>query len=179
MARMEAFGRAADFLPNTTLADKLSIGEGRDRIDLYYFGAGHTNGDIVVAFPGKRLAYLGDLFPGKSIPVIDAANGGSGVALAGDACSRGCGAEGHPEDHSRATLFRRRAARSGDGSPWPTSRNTPTSRAIFSSAVQEAFKAGKTVDDAASGLTLSERYPAYNFDNARASVQALYNELRR
>src|SRR5258708_19372694 len=58
----------------------MSPGEGRDRINLCYFGAGHTSGDIVVAFPGKRLAYLGDLFPGKTVPVVDAASGGSLVA---------------------------------------------------------------------------------------------------
>ena len=55
---------------------------GPDQIDLYYFGGGHTNGDLVVVFPQKRLAYLGDLFPSKSAPVVDTANGGSGVALA-------------------------------------------------------------------------------------------------
>ena len=78
MERMDAFkGAAARFLPDTTFQDTLTIGEGRDRIDLYYFGPAHTNGDIVVVFPGKRVAYLGDLFPGKTVPVIDAANGGS------------------------------------------------------------------------------------------------------
>ena len=32
-------------------------------------------------FPQKRLAHLGDLFPGKAAPSIDTANGGSAVEL--------------------------------------------------------------------------------------------------
>jgi len=55
--------------------------DGIDRIDLYYFGAGRTNGDVIVVFPEKRVAILGDLFPAKEAPVIDAANGGSAVAF--------------------------------------------------------------------------------------------------
>ena len=65
-----------------TVTDKLTLLSGPDQIDLYYFGRGHTNGDLVVVFPQKRLAYLGDLFPSKSAPIVDAAAGGSVSALA-------------------------------------------------------------------------------------------------
>jgi hypothetical protein len=44
--------------------------------------------------------------------------------------------------------------------------------------VREAFKAGKTAEEAAAGLTLREQYPAYNFDGATAAVAAIYAELR-
>ena len=41
MAKMDAFkGDKAQFLPKRTYKDKLSLGSGKDRIDLYYFGAG-------------------------------------------------------------------------------------------------------------------------------------------
>ena len=129
----------------------MTLGEGRDRIDLYYFGAGHTNGDIVVAFPGKRVAYLGDLFPGKTVPVIDAANGGSLLAW--------------PQTLARAVAELKGIPKiiPGHGVPPPGS---PLGRWItmadlqeysnftrdFLAAVQEAFKAGKTVDEAASSL---------------------------
>jgi cyclase len=179
MQRMDTFkGAAAKFLPTTTFQDKLSLGDGRDRIDLHYFGAGHTNGDIVVVFPGKRLAYLGDLFPGKSVPVIDPANGGSGIAW--------------PETLARVVAELKGITRiipghavSPPGSPlgrWITFADLQEYASFtrdFLTAAQEAYKAGKTVDEATSGLKLSERYPAYNFDNARASVQAIYDELRR
>src|SRR5437870_13819741 len=65
----------------TVTGKKTTLFDGPDRIDLYHFGAGHTNGDLVVVFPGKRVAYFGDLFPSKAAPFIDTANGGSGVAF--------------------------------------------------------------------------------------------------
>ena len=37
-------------LPKKTFKDKMTIGKGADRIDLYYFGRGHTNGDAWVVF---------------------------------------------------------------------------------------------------------------------------------
>src|SRR5438128_10810749 len=60
-----------------TFKDKMTIGRGADQIDLYYFGPGHTNGDAIVVFPALRTAHLGDLFAGKNLPLVDAANGGS------------------------------------------------------------------------------------------------------
>src|ERR1019366_582038 len=60
MAKMDAFkGDNARLLPSKTYADKLSIGAGKDRIDLYYFGAAHTNGDTFVVFPALRVAHAG------------------------------------------------------------------------------------------------------------------------
>ena len=60
-----------------TFKDKLTIGSGADRVDLYYFGPGHTNGDAFVVFPALRVMHSGDIFAGKSVPLIDSANGGS------------------------------------------------------------------------------------------------------
>src|SRR3989441_7051034 len=64
-----------------TFKDKMSIGSGSDKIDLYYFGRGHTNGDAWVVFPALRLMHAGDIFSGKNIPLLDANNGGSGVTI--------------------------------------------------------------------------------------------------
>src|SRR5213596_3294412 len=51
MERMPAFqGEKAKFVPKKTYKDTLSIGTGKDQIDLYYFGPGHTNGDTFVVF---------------------------------------------------------------------------------------------------------------------------------
>lgn len=60
-----------------TFKDKLTIGQGADQIDLYYFGPGHTNGDAFVVFPAHRIMHSGDIFAGKSVPLIDTVNGGS------------------------------------------------------------------------------------------------------
>jgi glyoxylase-like metal-dependent hydrolase (beta-lactamase superfamily II) len=53
---------------------------GRDAVDLYYFGPAHTNGDTLVVFREARVMHSGDMFAAKGVPLIDAANGGSGVA---------------------------------------------------------------------------------------------------
>ena len=82
MARMEIYsGENVAGLPTTTFTDRFSLLEGFDRIELYYFGPAHTDGDIVVVFPEKGVAYLGGLFPSKATPIIDTDNGGSGVAF--------------------------------------------------------------------------------------------------
>ena len=60
-----------------TFKDKMTIGSGADQIDLYYFGRGHTNGDAWIHFPAHRIVHSGDIFAGKSVPLIDGNNGGS------------------------------------------------------------------------------------------------------
>ena len=94
MARMELFEGGAG-LPTTTFTDRFALLEDLDRIELYHFGPAHTDGDIVVVFPQKRTAYLGDLFPDKAAPVIDTANGGSARRVPGDP---GEGGGGHRRD---------------------------------------------------------------------------------
>ena len=61
-----------------TFKDKMTIGNGADRIDLYYFGRGHTNGDAWTVFPALRVMHAGDIFSGKLVPLLDSNNGGSG-----------------------------------------------------------------------------------------------------
>ena len=64
-------------LPKRTFKDKMTIGKGADQIDLYYFGRGHTNGDAWIVFPAHRIVHSGDIFAGKSVPLVDGNNGGS------------------------------------------------------------------------------------------------------
>jgi cyclase len=66
--------------PDRTFTDQLTLGSGADRVELRYFGRGHTNGDAIVVFPAHRTAHMGDLFPSKQLPLMDMNNGGSGVA---------------------------------------------------------------------------------------------------
>ena len=84
MEKMDAFkGDNAKFLPKKTYKDKLTLGTGKDRIDLYYFGAGHTNGDTFVVFPALRVLHTGDMFAWKDAPFCDRNNGGSCVSSRG------------------------------------------------------------------------------------------------
>jgi len=80
MMKMDAFkGANAKFLPKRTFKDKLTLGSGKDRMDLYYFGRGHTNGDTWIVYPAVRVMQTGDIFAWKDAPLIDTANGGSGL----------------------------------------------------------------------------------------------------
>src|SRR5437899_2324312 len=68
-------------MPDKTFTDRMSLGSGDDRIELYYFGAGHTDGDALIVFPARRAMVAGDIFAWKMAPLIDPNAGGSVVAL--------------------------------------------------------------------------------------------------
>lgn len=82
-ARMEAEG-AGPFPPNQvdqSFRTFTEIGEGEDRIELHYFGAGHTDGDAFVVFPGSKTMMAGDIYAWHMSPLIDPGSGGSMLAL--------------------------------------------------------------------------------------------------
>ena len=67
-----------------TFKDRMTLGTGNDRIELYYFGRGHTNGDAWVLFPALRVVSAGDIFAWNNfLPLLDANNGGSALEIAG------------------------------------------------------------------------------------------------
>jgi cyclase len=179
MQKMATFKDAnGKFLPNRTFQDHLSLLDGIDKIDLYYFGAGHTNGDAVVVFPAKHVAHMGDLFPSKSAPLIDTANGGSGVA--------------YPTTLSKAVsaldgVVTRVVTGHGAIPPGSPIRGLTTIDDLkeyadfnrdFVAAVRAAAKAGKTPDAAAAGLALPERYKDYVMDRAKDDVAIIYREIQ-
>lgn len=67
--------------PNITFGDKRSVLSGKDRIDLYYFGRGHTDNDIFVVYPNERVMNVGDLMAWDMAPLIDPGTNGSVLAL--------------------------------------------------------------------------------------------------
>ena len=75
-------GDSAPGLPKRTFTDRMTIGSGDERIDLYYFGRSHTGGDAWVVFPALGAMHSGDAFGEKVIPIIDANNGGSALEYA-------------------------------------------------------------------------------------------------
>jgi len=50
----------APFIPSLTFRDKMDVYLGSKRIELRYFGVGHTTGDIVIYFPEEKTAFIGD-----------------------------------------------------------------------------------------------------------------------
>lgn len=69
-------------LPNVTFSDRMSMYSGKLRIDLIYFGPGHTDGDIVIFVPEDRVAILGDLFFRGRDPLVHRIKNGNSFGLA-------------------------------------------------------------------------------------------------
>jgi glyoxylase-like metal-dependent hydrolase (beta-lactamase superfamily II) len=56
----------APFIPSVTYNYKMDIYLGSKKVELWYFGVGHTTGDTVVYFPEEKTAFLGDqIFMGR------------------------------------------------------------------------------------------------------------------
>ena len=59
--------------------DTLTLGSGADRIDLYWFGRAHTDGDAFIVFPAEKVLLMGDAMAWDMGPLIDPMSGGSMV----------------------------------------------------------------------------------------------------
>jgi len=66
-------------LPSITFDDHMRLYFGDRVMDFYWFGRGHTDGDLVVHLPDERLVLPGDLFAGGDpfVRLIDYNGGGS------------------------------------------------------------------------------------------------------
>jgi cyclase len=82
----ENFGRVSDwgepqffpFVPSLTFKDYMAIWMGKEKVELFYFGVGHTTGDCVVYFPGEKVAFVGDqYFNGRPQLIHSNKNGNS------------------------------------------------------------------------------------------------------
>jgi cyclase len=170
MEKMPAFQgeEGKKFLPSKIYRDKLSVLSGNDKIDLYYFGRGHTNGDSFVVFPALRVMHTGDIFARKGTPLIDTNNGGSGAdypVTLKKAAAGISGVETVIPGHSAVT-------------DWNTFKEFGEFMHDLVAAVQEAKKAGKTADQAATDVKLPEKYKDYGMQGLKDNVTKIYNELK-
>ncbi len=170
MAKMDAFkGDKAQFLPKRTFSDKMSIGAGKNRIDLFYFGAGHTNGDAWVVYPSLRVLQTGDMFAWRDSPTIDRADGGSGLE--------------YPKTLAKGIAAIKNIDTVIPGhSPVTTPKDLQEYQRFMTdwvAAVQSAAAAGKSADDAAASIDLTKKYPGYTKERYKASVAAVYAELKK
>ena len=169
MEKMDAFkGDKAKFLPKRTFKDKMSIGIGKDRIDLYYFGRGHTNGDTWVVYPALRVMQTGDMFAWKDAPTLDKGNGGSGLEYAqtvGKALAAVKDVDTLIVGHSPL----RKPAELQEYQRFMTE---------FVAAVRNANKSGKSVEEAAASINLNSKYPGYKNERYKMAIQVIYDELK-
>src|SRR5882757_2659225 len=63
--------------PDMVYTDKWSERLDRENISLYYYGAGHTNGDSLVHFEHNDIVHMGDLVFNRRHPFVDRSAGAS------------------------------------------------------------------------------------------------------
>ena len=154
-----------------TFKDKMTIGKGADRVDLYYFGRGHTNGDAWIVFPALRVAHAGDIFSGKNLPLLDYNNGGSGAAIGNSL------AKAHAGIKNVDTIITGHSTTM----TWADLAEYAQFNKEFLASVQAAMKAGKSADDAAAGWKIADKYKGYTIADPRLkqNVAAIYGELKK
>ena len=175
MAKMAEFqGAKAQFLPKKTYTDTLTIGSGKDEIDLYYFGPGHTNGDSFVVFKAARTMHVGDIFAWKALGYIDAGNGGSVV--------------GQPKTLAKAIATVKNVDSIINGhipvSTWNDLKEYAQFTKEFAEFAEKEMMAGKTVDQAAGEYTVDPKFKGYVASvsprfSAKANLQIAYDEMKK
>ena len=170
----EAFqGENAKYLPKQTFKDTMSIGSGKDRIDLYYFGAGHTSGDAWVVFPALRAMHAGDMFVTKGLigVNVDPDSGGSYAAL--------------PESLARAAVTIKNVDTVIPGhsavSPWSDFKEYTEFVNDLMTLVKNGIGRGQSVDDIVRTSRLLEKYKDYGIepDKLKSVVSLVSAELTR
>jgi glyoxylase-like metal-dependent hydrolase (beta-lactamase superfamily II) len=156
-------------LPTRTFKDRLTLGSGPDRIELYYLGAGHCHADTFVVIPALRVLLTGDAFGGKYLPALVRPNGGDGVAF--------------PETLTKALALTRDAdtlitSHGGLAKPKDLEVHRDFMR-DFLESVRQAKKAGRTASAAAKAWRVPARYVGYKADPAWVvgGIEWIYRRL--
>ena len=154
-----------------TFGQTWTIGSGKDQVDLRYFGRAHTGGDAFVIFPALRVMHVGDTFPTRTLPIMDRNNGGTGVGYS-------------------STIAKAAAVKDVDTiiNGHNATTTTPSDMRLFSEFVadfvkfvQDAKKAGKTVDDVVGSWKTPGKYTGYVEANAarvKGDVQVIWDETK-
>ena len=174
MEKMPVYQEAANKvgMPDRTFKDRLTVLGGNDAIDLYYFGAAHTNGDAFVVFRNRRVLHAGDVFANTAQPFIDRANGGSGVAY-GETIGKAAGAIKNVD-----TVITGHT----DVKKWQDFVDYGEFNRLLLQHARASLKAGKSAEQAMMDLKLPDKFKGYTMTGGRggpAGVFAtLYEELK-
>jgi glyoxylase-like metal-dependent hydrolase (beta-lactamase superfamily II) len=179
MQKMPAFQDAANKhgLPDRTFTDRQTLFSGRESIDLYYFGAAHTNGDAFVVFRDAAVMHTGDAFANKGQPLIDRNNGGSGIA--------------YPDTIAKAAAQAKNLKTIITGHAQGGATMTPQDlvdfgelNALMLSHARAALKSGQTPEQAMTEFRakLPEKFKEYNLGGGRGgpggNFGVLFEELQ-
>jgi glyoxylase-like metal-dependent hydrolase (beta-lactamase superfamily II) len=156
-----------------TFKDTMTIGSGADRIELYYFGRAHTNGDAMVLFPSARALHMADVFANKGLPGMDSNNGGTGVGYA-DTLTK---AADFADKNNVQTII--------NGHNAATTTRADLREFIqyvrdFVKAAQDGKRSGKSVDEVTKAWQTPAKYVGYEAMpiavRVRANVELIFRE---
>jgi cyclase len=177
MEKMDVFKQENNRgMAKRTFKDTMTIGEGPDRIDLYYFGPGHTDGDAWVVFPAARTVHAGDIFANKGLPLIDSANGGSVLHIDETLTKAYNGIRGVDtiiNGHTPANTT------------WADLKEFADFNHDFLIWAQAELKSGKTPEAAAAEWKVPEKYTGYSpatpalFGGISGRLQRLAEEMKQ
>ena len=159
-------------LPKQTFKETMTIGKGADQIDLYYFGRAHTGGDAFVVFTALRVLHAGDAFHTRDLPIMDKNNGGSGVEFSATLANAG------------AKLKNIDTIINGHNPTTTTMADMKTQSefiADFVKFVQDAKKAGKSVDDVVATWKTPAKYTGYAAPQAarvKSDAEVIFGETK-
>ncbi|MEE2966067.1 MAG: MBL fold metallo-hydrolase [Acidobacteriota bacterium] len=162
-------GANVTYLPKTTFSDTLTLFSGADQIDLYYFGRGHTDGDIFVVFRAARAMHSGDMFARRGLPFLDVPNSNGSAIEFGETLKRAISGISNVDTvipgHNPVPL------------PW---NDFVKYEGFYNDLVMKAQQgkaAGRSVDDVVSSYRVPSEYSNYAApeDRVRATVQYLFD----
>jgi glyoxylase-like metal-dependent hydrolase (beta-lactamase superfamily II) len=158
------FGRESDwdqpefypFTPSITFSKNLDLWLGKEKVELHYFGVGHTTGDIIVYFPAEKTAFLGDLYFEGRPQLIHSGKNGNSFAYVKTMSSM------------LETL---------DAETFLSGHSEPVSRAEIKEHIQGMVERQKKVKTmAGEGKELDEVLAAFQENESRL-VTSIYNEI--
>ena len=147
----------APYVPSLTYRDKMDIHLGEKKVELRYFGMGHTKGDSVVYFPEEKTAFLGDQIFMSRPQLIHSYKGGNSFAHVKTLTKMlaNIDAENFCSGHSDAV-----------------DRNTVEHHIQEMMSIQEKVKSfveqGKTLDE------VKKKFP----ENHARLVESIFNEIK-
>jgi cyclase len=158
--------------PDTTFGKSWKAKLGDEKISSYYYGSGHTNGDVVYHFENANIVHLGDLVFNRRYPYIDKDNGahiGNWIVALDKIANQ----------FDKDTLFI--CGHSGDGYEVTVGKEDVKAFQNYLESLLKAvgneIKAGKSKEDILK-ITAIEGAPEWKGDGIARSLNAAYAELK-
>jgi len=157
-------------LPTRTFEDRLTVGSGADRLELYYFGPTTNRSSIFVVIPAVRTMLTGVAYSGKSLPALTRPAGGNGVEFANTLT------KALPLTRAVDTII---PGHDGVAKPKDLEVHRDFMR-DFVGYARQAKKAGQTPAAAAKLWRVPARYVGYTADRALVAggLETIYRQLQ-